>query len=495
MAAPLKIAIVGSGVSGLAAFWALRNSGRNYELHLYEANDYLGGHAHSVLFGRGGMETWVDTGFIVMNAATYPNFLAFLAFLAHIKVPTTPTEMSFSVSRDNGRFEWAGPSIHAVFSQRGNVFSLRMWRMLFDIIRFNTFALDLLRQPDSGAGSRQTIGEYLEKEGYSDAFREDYLIPMMASVWSTDPDKCAAEFPAVTLVRFMWNHSLLNTISSRPKWKTIPGGAKRYVDEIVEGFPKERIHLSTPVTSIGNNKDGTPFLTLGGDETKVFYDRVVLATHGDQSLELLGMGATEVEREILGCFKTSSNIAVLHSDFSLMPHRPLSWSACNYLSTSTTAPNSRQKVSVTYNMNALQHIPTTFGPVLVTLNPLQPPKPLLTQGSWSYSHPLYTPTAISAQSRIHEIQNKRGIMFAGTWAGYGFHEDGFTSGIRVAREYFGVDVSWNVVDSRGTRGEKLPRRGVLGLWVRLIVGLVQLGIVVLGFAAELLGGTVKVKRS
>lgn len=239
--------------------------------------------------------------------------------------------MTFGVSRDQGTFEWAGTSLGAVFAQRRNIFSLRMWRMIFDIVRFNQLALDLLYEEDeseedpsgaNGAGKihhkprrQESIGDYLDREGYSDAFRDDYLVPMTACVWSTSPDKCSLEFPALTLVRFLWNHHLLSTITERPSWMTIKGGSQRYIDALMKDFPQERVHLSCPVRSVQSN-NGKVVLQFSGGDYELF-DHVILACHGDQAMQIIRAGATEEESSILGDFHTTENTAYLHSDLSV----------------------------------------------------------------------------------------------------------------------------------------------------------------------------------
>ena len=234
--------------------------------------------------------------------------------------------MTFGVSRDDGIFEWAGTSLSSIFAQRVNVLRPSMWRMVFDIFRFNQFALDLLLSEDeieepggresfSKPPRQESIGEYLDREGYSDRFRDDYLIPMTAAVWSTTPNKCSLEFPAVTLVRFMWNHHLLTAVSARPKWMTIPGGANRYIEAILQGIPKGNIHTRTPVKSVKNTEhDQVLVQTSNSEET---FDHVILATHGDQALDIIRSSSTKEEREILSNFQTSKNVAVLHSDLSV----------------------------------------------------------------------------------------------------------------------------------------------------------------------------------
>ncbi|MCJ1466032.1 hypothetical protein MMC07_004651 [Pseudocyphellaria aurata] len=496
-----RVAIIGSGCTGIATLWALRST--SHEIHLYEAAERLGGHTNTVVFKNGEERINVDTGFIVMNTATYPNFIAFLKELG---IRPVPTEMTFSVSRDKGLFEWAGTSLSSLFAQRKNIVQPRMWRMIFDIIRFNQYALDLLHreaeseedpvvhnESPSGAHhsqsqSQQSIGDYLDQENYSEEFRNNYLIPMTAAVWSTSPDKASLEFPAITLVRFLWNHHLLSTIAARPTWMTIKHGSKQYIDAVMKDFPQDQVHLNTPVKSVRTRTDGQIVL-LQRDGKVDIYDHVILATHGDNAMEIIRMTATAEEKEILSNFKTSSNTASLHSDLSLMPTRSLAWASWNYITTTPT-PNSRPTVCLTYNMNILQHIPSaTYGDVLVTLNPIHAPRPELTQGTWTYRHPLYTAAAIRSQTRLPHIQNTRGISYAGAWTKYGFHEDGFSSGLRVAVDHLGARLPFDFVDSTFSRG----RRPVLGYadWaVRAFVQVVLALLWILSLVRALMrGGT------
>ncbi|ATY60079.1 amine oxidase [Cordyceps militaris] len=505
-----KVAIVGSGCSGIAALWALNRT--YHDVHLYEAADRLGGHTNTVQWSAGKFKTAVDTGFIVLNTATYPNFIN---FLSKVGVETEPTEMTFGVSRDHGAFEWAGTNLGAVFAQRRRLFSPRMWRMLFDIIRFNQFALDLLTNAtddddddDTASSSRfsarradgdETIGAYLAREGYSDAFRDDYLLPMAAAVWSTGPDKCGLDFPAVAMVRFMWNHHLLSTVSARPQWLTIKEGAQAYINAVMRGFPPNHLHLKTAVRQVANSDDGRVLLHLEDGRTEAF-DHVLLATHGDQALALLGPSATDAERSVLSCFQTSQNEAVLHSDLNFLPRSTRAWAAWNYLTLSSPASGKANidKVSLTYNMNLLQHIPREpFGDVLVTLNPLQRPRPATVQGRFFYSHPLYTPAAFRAQRQLPRIQNKRGISYAGAWTNYGFHEDGFSSGLAVAQDHLGAKLPFTFKDSTYSRGRK-PQLGLADYVLRFFILLVQLFIVLtfdrfssVGNRRSVLNGTAK----
>ncbi|KAI0882400.1 amine oxidase [Annulohypoxylon maeteangense] len=474
-----KVAIVGSGSAGIGALWALNRT--HHDVYLYEAGDRLGGHTNTVEWKKGKFTTLVDTGFIVLNTATYPNFIN---FLKNIKVNTVPTQMTFGVSRDQGKFEWAGTNLDSVFSQKRNIFSLKMWRLIFDIIRFNQFALDLLKDDDGddssaskGAAPMETIGQYLDREGYSETFRNDYLIPMTAAVWSTSPDKCTLEFPAVTLIRFMWNHHLLSTVAARPDWLTLEGGAKSYIDAVMSGFPPNHLFLKTAVKHVTSEKNGRVRLHLENGKTEVF-DHVILATHGDQAYQIIKPSATPEEEKIMSSFKTSENTCILHSDLSHMPQRKKSWSAWNYLTVSSPwTGKDIDQVSLTYNMNILQHIPKEgFGDVLVTLNPIQEPKPETIQGRYSYSHPLYTPDAIRAQQALPKIQNTRGISYAGAWTKYGFHEDGFSSGIHAASAHLGAKLPFEFVDSTYSRGKK-PKLGITDLVVKLIIMAIQVFVV------------------
>ncbi|KAK3304511.1 uncharacterized protein B0T15DRAFT_399848 [Chaetomium strumarium] len=464
-----KVAIVGGGCTGIAALWALNRS--PHDVYIYEAADRLGGHANTVEFVKGKYKTLVDAGFIIVNSETYPNFIN---FLKHIGVDTAPVNMTFSVSRDQGRFEWAGSSLDALFCQRTNLLSPKMWRMIFDMVRFNHFAIDVLR---AASPPDETVGEYLEREGYSNAFRDDYLLPMAASIWTISPDKCALDFPVVTMVRLLWNHHLLSTTSfaSKPAWLTFATGSRTYINKVMSGFPPNHVRLNTAVSKLTNEPDGRVRLHTADGSSEVF-DHVILATHGDQAYSIVRDSATEQERAILQNFRTAPNVAVLHSDASLMPENRKAWSSWNYLTRSSplTGRGHVDQVCVTYDMNTVQQIPyRAFGDVFLTLNPLHEPDPKTVQGRYTYRHPLYTPATIRAQQQLDSIQNKRGISYAGAWTGYGFHEDGFNSGVRVAVEHLGGKIPFEYRDLASIRGER-PALTVTGRIVRFIVLLVQL---------------------
>lgn len=438
----------------------------------------------------------------------------FIRFLKHLGVPTTKTEMSFGVTRDGGDFEWSGNSLGAIFAQKWSFLSLRRWRLIFDIVRFNQFALDVIINEEESSSNpsktsrnkkarqydQESIGDYLDREGYSQTFKDDYLIPMTAMVWSTTPDKCSLHFPALTLIRFMWNHHLLNTITERAAWLTIPGGTKQYIAAVVKDFPQDRIHLNTKVTAVVPETKGKVMLRANGED--LLFDHVVLATHGDQAFDIIRSVATKQEAEVLGGFRTNHNIAVLHSDLSLMPQRKITWSAWNFITESPFPPTGTSnvaKICLTYWMNLLQGIPDQkYGPVLVTLNPLHPPATELTQGVWEYSHPLYDAKAVKSQKLLPTIQNQRGVSYCGAWTKYGFHEDGFSSGLSAAINHLDAALPFDFVDSTFSRGQR-PMLTLRNHLARLAIQLVQLWIVILGICLSALSmqpkqSSKKVKR-
>ncbi|KAJ7109078.1 FAD/NAD(P)-binding domain-containing protein [Mycena crocata] len=433
----MKVAVIGSGVSGLAATWLL-NEYSEHEVHLYEADNRPGGHANTVKFTPPGKQpedgVYVDTGFIVFNPSTYPNFIKFLN-LHGIKI--LPTEMTFSVSRDGGWFEWAGSNLMTIFCQPYRLIDPNMWRLIYDVLRFNACARSIIT---GHFNAEMSIGEYLDREGYSDSFKDNYLIPMTACIWSTPPDKCAMDFPARTLIQFLNNHHLLQ-ITGKPSWLTLEGGSRVYVNKILSKLPTSHLHLSTPVKSV-STATGTRNvqLTTDGGVTET-YDHVIFACHSDTALSILkaGDGTTSEEKEILGTFQWNRNEAVLHSDIKLMPQSRLAWSCWNYLTRSVLDSQGRRKanadeVSLTYGMNDLQHIPESkYGPVLVTLNPPFQPREGTLAGRYRYDHPVLDAGAVRAQKRMPTIQRKRGISYAGAYLRYGFHEDGFASGLDAAR--------------------------------------------------------------
>ncbi|KAK7753866.1 Cytochrome c oxidase assembly protein cox11, mitochondrial [Diatrype stigma] len=475
-----KVAIVGGGSAGIAALWALNRT--HHDAYMYEAADRLGGHTNTVEWKAGKFRTMVDTGFVVFNPETYPNLTN---FFKRVNVPVTPTDVSLAVSRDHGVFEWATSSLNAVFSQRWNLFSIRMWRLMFDIVRFNQFAVDLLKQEDEiyspSTEAGETIRGYLDRGRYSDTFRNDYLIPRIASVWCTGPEEGALDLPAVTFVRFMRSHHLLSTTPGS-KWLTLEGGSRSYVDAVMRGFPPNHLFLKTPITHLTNDEDGRIRLHTASGKTEV-YDHVILATHGDQAYRIVAPSATEEEESILTAFRSCEHRCVLHSDVSQMPKNRKAWSGLNCTSVSSPWTYTNVKrVSLTYNMNLVQHIPREpFGDVLVTINPLREPKPETVQGRYLYSHPVYDAVAVRAQQALPRIQNTRGISYAGAWTSYGSHEDGFTSGLHAAKAHLGARLPFDLVEPRSVEEELKARhkihRGVQDLVLRLFILVIQVLVV------------------
>ncbi|KAI9158647.1 Cytochrome c oxidase assembly protein COX11 [Paramyrothecium foliicola] len=458
-----KVAIVGGGSSGIAALWAL--NGTYHDVYLYEAADRLGGHTNTVNWKVGKFSAAVDTGFIVMNNDTYPNFVN---FLKRLHIDTEPTKVSLGFSRDHGAFEWATANLATLFSQRRNIFSPKMWRMLFDIARFNHFAVELLADDEnehrngstngstSHAEHMESIGQYLDRNGYSKSFKDEYLLPMVAAASWTNPDKTTLDFPAKTLVRYLWSQNLITTTSTQPNWLALSQGSHAYVKAVMKGFPSNHLFLKTAVRHISPEPSGRVVVYLENGKSDVF-DHVIIATQADQAMSILKASGTSQELSILSKFQTSQTEAVLHSDLSLMPKRQKAWSSLNYITQTTRSARKADvdRVSLTYNMNALQHIPReTFGDVLVTLNPLYRPRPEKTQGRYFYSRPLYTPAAVEAQELLPKIQNKRGISYAGSWTMFGSHENGFSSGLFVAKEHLGAKLPFEFKDPSRSRFEK-----------------------------------------
>ncbi|KAK5958615.1 hypothetical protein OHC33_000458 [Knufia fluminis] len=494
---PKKIAIVGSGRSGIGALWALRST--DHEVHLFEASPQLGGQTNTIAFeGRNGKETQVDLGTITMNTTTNANFIR---FLKHMGVTTKTTEMSFGVTRDAGDFEWATTSLATIFAQQRSFLSPGRWRLLFDIIRFNQFALDAIVIEDeskqrSSAPSQSgparshpgmSIREYLDLEGYSQTFKNDYLIPMTAMLWSRTPNNCALDVPASVLVRIMWNHHLLDTFTKAPDYLTVPDSTGQYIEAVMKDFPQERVHLDSKVTAAIPEVEGK--VTLRVKDEDLPFDHVVLAIRGDQALDILKPVATKQELNVLSGFRTYHNIAVLHSDLSLMPQRPLTWSACNFITESPFPPTGTSNMSrmcLTYWMNLVQDIrENEFGPVLVTLNPLHPPKAELTQGVWECSCSSYNERAVRSQQLVSTIQNRRGISYCGAWTDHSFHENGFSSGLAVAQNHLGAKLPFDLVNPASSRGPK-PILTLKDHAARLLIQAIQLLIRIVGIFLDTL---------
>ena len=419
----MKVAIVGSGISGLAAAHALRG---HAHITLYEAGPYFGGHTHTVDVTlptpQGPVTHGVDTGFLVFNERTYPQLIRLLAELG---VETSKSDMSFSVqvpgARRGGAIEWSGTSLATVFAQPGNLASPRFLGMLADLLRFNALATRLAHDHQD-VTLMQPLGDFLRQHRFGEAFRDWYLLPMLGCIWSCPTDQML-QFPVATMVRFCHNHGLLQ-ISNRPQWWTVTGGARHYVDKIVARVDDKR--LNTPVRRIERDAAGVRVVTDGHTE---HFDRLVLATHSDQALELLA-APTPNERAVLGAIRYQANRAVLHTDTSVLPTRRAAWAAWNYERAAQSERESA-RVCLHYWLNRLQPLPF-HTPVMVSLNPLTPPAPEHTIARLAYEHPVFDRAAIAAQRRLAGLQGRRDTWFAGAWTGYGFHEDGLRSGMAVA---------------------------------------------------------------
>ena len=424
-----KVAIVGSGISGLAVAHALSG---HADLTLYEGGDYFGGHTHTVDVTlptpKGPVTHGVDTGFLVFNERTYPNLIQLFAELG---VATARSDMSFSVKIPGARgrqpLEWSGSTLNTVFAQRGNLVNWKFWRMLRDIVRFNRMAT-ALAESGAEAAMMQPLGDFLLAGKFSVEFRDWYFLPMLGCIWSCPTDQML-QFPVATMIRFCHNHGLIQ-VANRPQWWTVTGGARHYVEKIVDGIADKR--LNTPVRSIARDE----FSTTGGirvvtDGASEQFDKVVLATHSDQSLALL-QAPTDAERTVLESISYQPNRAVLHTDTSVLPANRLAWAAWNYERALDQRLESTQ-VCLHYLLNMLQPLPFAQ-PVVVSLNPASPIAAHHIMGEFEYAHPVFDGAAIRAQQKVPALQGQQHTYFCGAWTGYGFHEDGLKSGLGVARK-------------------------------------------------------------
>ncbi len=425
----IKVAIVGSGIAGLAAAHALRGKA---DITLLEAGDYFGGHTHTVDVTlptpQGEVTHGVDTGFLVLNERTYPQLIA---LLAELNVASAKSEMSFSVQANdhaNGRaMEWSGSSLSTVFAQRTNLANPRFWGMLRDLLRFNALCTGMALN-GTDAQLRQPLGDFLREQGFGTAFCDWYFLPMMACIWSC-PTAQMLQFPVSTMVRFCHNHGLLQ-ITNRPQWWTVQGGARHYVEQITASIADKR--LKTPVQRIEylqqapNSKGMVRLHTPAGAE---LFDKVIIATHSDQALHMLAE-PTAQERQTLGAIHYQSNKAVLHTDASVLPTRKAAWAAWNY-ERADAAGKDEAQVCLHYLLNRLQPLPWAQ-PVLVSLNPVRPIAPEKIIGEYDYAHPVFDLAAVAAQTDMPALQGQNGRYYAGAWMGYGFHEDGLKAGLAAA---------------------------------------------------------------
>jgi predicted NAD/FAD-binding protein len=409
----MRIAVIGSGISGMVAAYSLS---REHEVSVYEADGHIGGHTHTVDVEHQGQCYAVDTGFIVFNDWTYPNFVKLLDELG---VAWQPSPMSFSVRCDTAGLEYNGTTLNSLFAQRRNLLRPSFLRMVADIVRFNHRAPALLE-----SGADPSLGEYLEAEGYSRYFMEHYIIPMGAAIWSSRPIDML-RFPARFFIEFFANHGFLS-VNDRPTWRVVRGGSREYVKRLTAPYAA-RIHLRTPVASVQRQPHQVALRLKDG--TVAHFDQVFVACHSDQALKLLSDPSRE-EREILGAMPYQYNEALLHSDTRLMPRSARAWAAWNY----HLPIEQYERVTVTYNMNILQSLraPAQF---LLTLNRSGAVDPRSVLGTYAYQHPVFTSAAIAAQRRRHEINGAQRTYYCGAYWGYGFHEDGVNSALAALSEF------------------------------------------------------------
>ena len=421
----MRVAVIGGGVAGLSAAWLL---GKRADVTLFEAEPRLGGHARTIEVSVDGVTAPVDTGFLVFNRRTYPHLCG---LFDHLDVPLAPSAMTFSVSVDSGRLEWAGSNLATLFAQARNLARPAFWSMLADIVRFNTRARAAVR--DSAA--EPTLGEFLDSERFGEPFRRWYLLPMAGAIWSC-PTASMLEYPLGQFCRFFDNHGLLQLVD-RPQWYTVAGGSREYVARLASLFPHCVAHAVTRVLP-------GPFgVEAVADGARYQFDQVVLACHADQALRLLEAPSTD-EASVLGAIRYQPNRAIVHTDRNLLPRRRSVWSAWNYITDSDEL--SDRPVGVSYLINKLQPVPFD-SPVIVTLNPPREPAPERVLDAFEVEHPLFDRGAVEAQARLSTIQGVRRLWFCGAWTGNGFHEDGIRSAVAVANA-LGVYAPWQPVQAR-----------------------------------------------
>ena len=416
-----RVAVIGAGIAGLGVARALTP---HAQVTLFEREPRLGGHAHTVDVRLEGIKHGVDVGFLVFNERTYPNLIRLFADLG---VDTAPSDMSFSVQAPRTGWEWCGSDLNTVFAQRKNLVSPRFWAMLADIVRFNREASGMAAQADVGALD-EPIGEFLDRRRYGQAFREGYFLPMIGCIWSCPIDQML-RFPLGTLVRFCHNHGLLQ-LKDRPQWHTVRGGSARYVERIARDLTDVR--LGTLVRAVrrvppGSGEAGVMVHTDRGSER---FDDAVLASHTDQTLTML-QDARPEERTVLGAIRYQRNQVVLHTDASMLPRRRLAWAAWNY-ERAPERPREEAAVCLHYLINRLQPVPWKT-PVIVSMNPVRPLAERAVLGRWELDHPVFDRAAVHAQRQLGDLQGRHHVWFCGAWTRYGFHEDGLSSGLDVAR--------------------------------------------------------------
>jgi uncharacterized protein len=430
-AAPLKIAVVGAGISGMAATWLLSQA---HDVTLYEAEPRLGGHSQTVDAPSADGPLPVDMGFIVYNEANYPNLVA---LFDHLGVPTKASDMGFAVSLDDGRLEYGGENLATLFAQWRNLVRPRFWSMLGDLMRFYRDAPAHACALDADMTS---LGDYLTAQGYGRAFQDDHLLPQAAAIWSASVSGIR-DYPAAAFIRFCENHGLLK-ILDRPAWRTVEGGSRAYVARLTASYA-HKARLGAAVKKVRRAPGAVLVQDARGDTQR--YDHLVVATHADQGLALLE-DADRAERAVLGAFGYSRNLAVLHSDPALMPRRRKTWSAWNYVG--KTRAGGEAELCVTYWMNRLQGLPAET-PLFVTLNPARAPDTAKVIRAEVYEHPLFDAAALRAQKDLWSLQGRANTWWCGAYFGAGFHEDGLQAGLAVAEALGGVRRPWRVARESG----------------------------------------------
>jgi len=410
-----RIAIIGSGISGLTTAYLLHKS---YEITLFEANDYIGGHTHTVKVAQGEQSYDIDTGFIVCNDRNYPNFLK---LMDKLNIAMQPTEMSFSVRNNPLGLEYNGHNINTLFSQRRNLLRPKFYRLIRDILYFNKAAKKAIEE---GVAENITLDTFVNQQSLSDIFKNNYLLPMAAAIWSCSMEQ-AGEFPLHFFLKFFLNHGLLD-IKNRPQWYAVKGGSKAYIDPMTSGF-KDQIRLSTPVNSVVRDDSWIEVNHATGKET---FDQLVFACHSDQALDLLKNASIE-EKAILGELLYQQNDVILHSDASLMPTKSLSWASWNFLA---GEQEHNDPTLVTYCMNILQGT-ASDQPFLVSLNARHKIDPEKIIGEYNYAHPVYSVAGMKAQCRRNEISGVGRIHYCGAYWYNGFHEDGVRSALDIGEKF------------------------------------------------------------
>jgi predicted NAD/FAD-binding protein len=442
----MKVAVVGAGIAGLGAAWlAARAPG--VEVTLFESEPRLGGHAHTIDVPTDAGTIGIDTGFIVYNTGNYPNLIA---LFDHLEVPTAPTNMSFAVSLDDGRYEYSGSGLGGMFGQWSNALDMQHLRMVRDVFRFFSDATDLadtIAQEDEGSGP--SLGAWLAEKGYSRAFIDRHIIPMGAAIWSTPADQML-DFPAAAFARFFDNHGLLKA-RNRPAWRTVSGGSREYVKRIIKAMHHVTFRHATTIDAIIRNADGVEIKPAAEESER--FDACIIATHADTALRLIN-DADDEEARLLSAFRYTANETYLHRDETHMPRRRNIWSSWNYC-----APGSAERLAVSYWMNSLQPLNTATD-WFVTLNPVRPIEDSKVHTVQTYTHPIFDADAIRAQRELWGLQGRRRTWFCGSYFAYGFHEDALQAGLAAAEDLTGQQRPWSRKDENDRL--KLPKGWVPG---------------------------------